>query len=323
MKPTIVIWDGDTLSYRACAATEKRTVEVTHAPTGKTKIFKTRTECKASLAARQKVFEPDVYKFKDLQEPEPLSHALNIMKNQISKVNDTLFADEYLICLSGKSNFRDQLPLPSRYKGNRDDLIRPLNLKDAKMYLYKHHPSLLALHREADDDLIIKGYEYQAKGYEVILASQDKDSRGYSGLTLLDFTQENPKLETMPDFGYLEDTGKKITGAGFLWFAFQWLNGDPTDNYKPAELSRKKFGEKSAYYLLKDTKDEKEAIEIVVKQYKEWYGNGVKYVDCFGVERFVKHDFLLDIYYKSCRMMSSEDDPLDYKIMLQKYGVEL
>ena len=323
MKPTIVIYDGDALSYRASAATEKRTVEVTHVPTGKTKIFKTRTECKAALNAKQKVFEPDVYKFKDLQEPEPISHTINIMKNQISKINDALFADEYLICLSGKTNHRDDLPLPSKYKGNREGLIRPLNLQEAKMHLYKHHPSLVALHREADDDLIIKGYEYQAKGYEVILASQDKDARAYSGLTLLDFTQDNPKLELMPEFGYLEDTGKKITGVGFLWFAMQWLNGDSTDNYKPSELSRKKFGEKSAYYLLKDSKNEKEAIEAVVKQYKDWYGNGVKYVDCFGVERFVKHDFLLDIYYRCARMMTTDDDPLDYRLMLEKYGVTL
>lgn len=323
MKPTIVIWDGDTLSYRACAATEKRTVEVTHVPTGKTKIFKNRTECKDRLKELGKEFDTEVYKFKDIQTPEPVSHATHIMKTQIEKTNDLLFADEYLICLSGKSNFRDNLPLPSKYKGNREDTLRPLNLKEGKMYLYKNHPSLLALHREADDDLIIKGYEYQAKGYNVILCSQDKDSRAYSGLTLYDFTQESPVLETMPDFGYLEDTGKKIYGAGFLWFAFQWLNGDPTDNYKPAELSRKKFGEKSAYVLLKDAKDEKEAIEVVINQYANWYGNGVKYVDCFGVEHFVKHKELLQLYYRCARMMAHEDDDLCLDKLLNKYGVQL
>lgn len=323
MKPTIVIWDGDTLSYRACAATEKRTVEVTHVPTGKTKIFKNRTECKDRLKELGKEFDPVVYKFKDIQTPEPVSHATHIMKTQLEKVNDLLFADEYLVCLSGKSNFRDTLPLPSKYKGNRDDTLRPLNLKEGKMYLYKNHPSLLAKHREADDDLIIKGYEYLAKGYNVILCSQDKDAYAYSGLTLYDFTVESPKLETMPSFGYLLDTGKKITGAGFLWFCFQWLNGDATDNYKPVELARIKFGEKGAYNILKDAKDEKDAIERVIQQYNHWYSNGVKYTDCFGVERFAKVDFLLDIYYKCSRMMSTEDDPLDYRLMCEKYGVDL
>ena len=323
MKPTIVIWDGDTVAYRACAATEKRSVKAIHVPSGKEKIFKNRTECKKRIEELGKEFDPVAYKFEDIQEPEPVSHAIHIMKNQLEKVNDLLFADEYLVCLSGKTNFRDSLPLPSKYKGNREDMLRPLNLKDAKMYLYKHQPSLLANHREADDDLIIKGYEYMEKGYNTILCSQDKDAYAYTGLTLYNFTLESPTLETMPSFGYLLDTGKKITGAGFLWFCFQWLNGDSVDNYKPAELSRKKFGEKSAYYLLKDAKDEKEAIEIVVKQYREWYGKGVKYVDCFGEERFVKDDFLLDIYYKCARMMTTEDDPLDYRLTAKKYGVEL
>lgn len=322
MKPTIVIWDGDTLSYRACAATEKRSVKAIHVPSGKEKIFKTRTECKKRIEELGKEFDPVAYKFEDIQEPEPVSHAIHIMKNQLEKVNDLLFADEYLVCLSGKSNFRDSLPLPSKYKGNREDLLRPLNLKDAKMYLYKHQPSLLANHREADDDLIIKGYEYIDKGYNVILCSQDKDAYAYTGLTLYNFTLDAPTLETMPSFGYLLNTGKKITGAGFLWFCFQWLNGDPTDNYKPAELARVKFGERSAYALLKDAKDEKDAIERVIQQYNHWYGKGVKYTDCFGVERFVNVDFLLDIYYRCARMMQSEDDPLDYRLTCKKYGVD-
>lgn len=323
MKPTIVIWDGDILAYRACAAIEERTVEVTHVPTGKTKIFKNRTECKDRLKALDKEFDPVVYKFKDIQTPEPVSHANHIMKTQLEKVNDLLFADEYLICLSGKSNHRDLLPLPSKYKGNREDMLRPVHLKEGKMYLYKNHPSLIAQHREADDDLIIKGYEYLNKGYNVILASQDKDSRAYSGLTLYDFTLENPVLETMPEFGYLEDTGKKIWGAGFLWFAHQFLNGDTADNYKPSELSRKRFGEKSSYALLKDAKDEKEALEIVINQYKNWYGNGVQYVDCFGETRFVDHKFLLQLYFRCCRMMTTEDDDLDLGKFLNKYGIKL
>jgi hypothetical protein len=322
-KKTIIIYDGDTLSYRASAATEERKVKVIHEPSGKAKVFKNRTECKAAITKAGREFDPVIYKFEDIQEPEPIANTCGIMKNQIQKTNDLLFADEYLLCLSGKSNMRDRLPLPSPYKGNRVDTLRPLNLKDAKMYLYKNHPCIVAQDREADDDLIIKGYEYLEKGYDVILASQDKDSRAYTGLTLYDFTQEVPTLEVMPSFGSLVDTGKKITGSGFIWFAMQWLNGDPTDNYKPSELSRTKFGEKGAYKLLQPAQNEKEAIEIVIRQYKNWYGNGVSYVDCFGEKRFVDHEFLLGLYYKCARMMSHENDKLDFKEMLDKYGVKL
>lgn len=319
----ILIIDGDTLSYRASAAIEKRTVEVLHVPSGKTKTFNTRTEFKQSLEAKNKQFDANIYKFKDVQEPEDISHALHIMKKQIEGFRDTLFADEYLVCLSGKSNFRDNLALPSKYKGNRTDMIRPLHLKEAKRYLYTSHPSLLANHREADDDLIIKGYEYLEKGYTPILISQDKDAYAYSNLTLYDYTKETPELKTIPDgLGelYITNNGT-VKGIGFIWFVFQWINGDPTDNYKPTELSRKKFGEKTAYKFLKDCTDEKQALEVAVKLYNEWYGKGVSYVDCFGEKHFVKDDTIRDLYFKCARMMCHENDTLCSKEFLERYGL--
>ena len=310
---TIVIWDSDSLAYRATAATEARSVEVTHVPTNKTKIFKNRTECKAHLESIGKIFEPDVYKFRDIQEPEPISHTIKIMKNIIEKTNDKLFADEYLMCIEGKGNFRTLLPYPSAYKGNRTG-IRPLNLKEAKMHLYKQHPSYVAQGCEVDDAVIFKGYEYLRKGYNVILASQDKDAMSATGLSLYDFTDDTAEVITIPDFGYLEDTGKKVRGVGFIWLCYQMVRGDTIDNLNPSEIARKRFGDKSAYYLLKDAKDKQEALQLVQQQYKEWYGNGVKYTDCFGVERFVKHDFLLDLYFKGVKMMEAEGDiPCAYK----------
>jgi hypothetical protein len=322
MKPTIVIWDSDSLAYRAAAATETRSVEVLHVPTGKTKVFKNRTECKDRLKALGKEFDPEVYKFKDIQEPEPLSHTIKIMNSIIEKTNEKLFADEYLLCIEGKNNFRATLPYPSAYKGNRTG-IRPLNLKPAKLSLYKNHPNYVAQGFEVDDAVIFKGYEYLDKGYNVILASQDKDAMSASGLSLYDFTKEDAEVETIPDFGYLLDEGKKVSGKGFIWLCYQIVRGDVVDNLNPSEIARKKFGDKSAYYLLKDAKDKMEALELVKKQYKDWYGNGTKYIDCFGVERFVHYDFLLDLYFKGVKMMEKEGEiPCAYKFF-ESHGVQL
>lgn len=322
MKPTIVIWDSDSLAYRAAAATEARSVEVTHVPTNKTKIFKNRTECKEHLENIGKTFEPDVYKFRDIQEPEPIAHTIKSMKNIIEKTNGKLFADEYLMCIEGKGNFRASLPYPSHYKGNRTGL-RPLNLKEAKMHLYRHHPSYVAQGCEVDDAVIFKGYEYLKNGYNVILASQDKDAMSATGLSLYDFTNDAAEVLTVPDFGYLEDTGKKVKGVGFLWLCYQMVRGDTVDNLNPSEIARKRFGDKSAYALLKDAKNRQEALQLVQQQYKEWYGNGVKYVDCFGVERFVHYDFLLDLYFKGVKMMENENEiPCAYKFY-EKHGITL
>lgn len=323
MSKTIVIYDGDTLAYRASAAIEKRSIKVKHNPTGKTKVFKNRTLFKEHMLTAGKEITDD-YSIEDIQESEPIENCLHILKSQIKRINEDLFADEYLICLSGKANFRDALPLPSKYKGAREGLVRPIHLKDAKNYLYKNHPSLLAKMAEADDDLLIKGYEYLNNGYTIILAGCDKDSYSASGLHLYDFTKDNPQVELVPyGVGYLKDTGKKITGRGFMWLAYQWILGDLTDCFCPYELTNVRFGAKTAYKLLKDLTTEKELIEAVINQYKKWYPNSFEYTAWNG--DIIQGDYKqqMQLYLKCAKMMTTEDDDLDLGKFLDKYGVTL
>lgn len=322
MSKIIAIYDGDSLAYRASAILDNRSVLAEHLPSGRTKVFKNKTELKDTVISKGLEFNPDDYLITEQQNPEPLANVCQIVKNQIKKINSDLFADEYLMCLSGKQNFRDRLELPSKYKGQRDDLMRPFHLKATKNYIWKNHPALLADDREADDDLIIKGHEYLKKGYLPILVNQDKDAYSASGLTLYDFTEENPVTELVPDFGSLWDTGKKITGRGFLWLMFQMVNGDSADNWKPSELSGKKYGEKSAYKLLKDCKTKQEALVAVICQYKSWYPNPVTYEDWTGKEQTKDFMGLLDLYFKCARMMQHSRDQLMFKDFCKEHGVE-
>lgn len=323
MSKIITIFDGDSLAYRASAILDHRSILAEHLPSGRTKVFKNKTELKETVLAKGLEFNPDNYSITEQQDPEPLANVCQIIKNQVNKINSDLFADDYLICLSGKINFRDRLPLPSKYKGQRDDLIRPVHLKDAKAYLWKSHPSLLANDREADDDLIIKGYEYLAKGYTPIIVGQDKDAFSAGGLTLWDFTQDNPKLDLVPDLGSLWDTGKKIDGRGFIWLMFQMVNGDTADHWKPSELSGKKYGEKSAYKLLKDCTSKFEALEKVIQQYKTWYPEAVTYTDWTGKDHCKDYKDILQMYFYCARMMQYETDDLNFVDFCNKYGVQL
>jgi len=323
MSKIIAIYDGDALAFRASAVVDNRSVLVQHLPSGRTKEFENRTEFKDLLKSKDMVFNPDDYKIDDQQNPEPLINVYKILKNQINSINSAVFADDYLICLSGKNNFRDTLPLPSKYKSNREGLMRPVHLKAAKTFLWRNHPSLLADNREADDDLIIKGYEYLNKGYIPILVSQDKDAYSASGLNLYDFTADDPILELVPDFGLLWDTGKKITGRGFIWLMFQMVNGDIADHWKPSEIAGKKYREKSAYKLLKDCKTEYEALTKVVNQYKEWYPKPFDYVDWTGKKSRADYKDMFQLYFKCARMMQHETDDLNAAEFCRTYGVEL
>lgn len=321
----IVLIDGDILAFRASAAIEKRNVEITHNKSGKIKVFGTRTEFKKFLTNKGFEYKQEDYSFKDIQEAEEPVNAFSIMKNQVKNIVDELWADEYLICLSGKTNFRDDLPLPSKYKGKRTSMLRPLHLTACKMYLYKNHPAVAAEFKEADDDLNIYGYKYLAKGYTPYIATIDKDAWASSGLTLYDFTKDTPEPFLVPQFGEIHycDNAKKVKGSGFLWFCFQWILGDNTDNFNPAELAKVKFGEKSALKLLQNCKGEKEALEVCLDKYKQWYPEFITYTDWSGKEHVANYKTIADMYFKCCRMMETEDDELDLKKFVMKYGIEL
>jgi hypothetical protein len=324
---TIILYDGDSIAFRAAAVTETRTVDITHIKSGRTKEFKTRTELKKQVEQKGLVYNKEDFTYEDKRVAQPIQNTLAILKNQIKRINEDLFADDYLICLSGKSNFRDSLPLPTKYKGSRIGIEKPINLLEAKMYLWKNHPSLLANNREADDDLIIKGYEYLNKGYEVILASQDKDAFAYTGLNLYDFTQEKPELKLVPDFGSLwineQNKLKTVKGNGFIWFCFQWLFGDPADDYNPCDIAKIKYGQMSAYKLLNNCKTHQEALQAVISMFKVWYPQKFTYTAWDGSMHEADYVSMLQLYFRCARMMTTENDTLDLIEFLDKYGVKL
>jgi hypothetical protein len=323
MSKVIAIYDGDILAFRASAAVEKRTVKVTHISSDKSKVFDTRTQFKDFLKDKGKEYIKEDYTFEDLQEAEPIANCLSILKNQIEKINDTLFADEFIIGVGGKGNFRDSLPLPKKYKGNREGGIKPIHLDAAKKYLIKYHNAIVVNKHEVDDLLIYRGYEYLDKGYIPIIVGVDKDSYSHSGLTMYNFTHENPELELIPELGELREVKSGIKGTGLKFLAYQWICSDPVDNYCAYDLSSIKFGPKSAYKVLKDCKDEKEVIEAVINQFKTFYPEPFKYKDWQGIEHDSDWKGMMQLYYQCCQMMRTKDDKLDSKEFISKYNKEV
>lgn len=323
MSKVIAIYDSDAIAYRASAVVDKRQVEVHHLPSSRKKIFNTRTEFKEMLADKGIEFNKDDYEFTDSVIPGELPTAIAIMRNQIERINLDLFADEVLMCIQGRTNFRDLLPLPSKYKGSRAGTIRPTWLRECKMYLYKEYPSFVVGNYEVDDAVAFKGYEYLKKGYVPVIIGVDKDAYSYSGLNIYDYTKEQPKVELIPDFGSLYEENKKIKGRGFIWLMFQLILGDQSDCYKPTELAGIKYGEKSAYAVLKNCTTKKEALEVVIEQYKRWYPTPVTYTDWSGKKQTKDYKQLLQLYFSCARMMQYEGDKLDFKKFCKEHQVNL
>lgn len=200
--------------------------------------------------------------------------------------------------------------------------MRPLLRHDCKELIKGKYKAIVIDGEEVDDAVIWMGYEYLAKGYEVVIVTSDKDANAYSGLSLFNYTLAKPEIVLIPELGELHlDDKNKVRGLGFLFYCFQLLNGDSTDNFKPSELSGNKFGEKSAYALLKDCKSKQEALTVVIKQYKEWYPIKFKYKDCFNKKQDATWLTLISLYHQCVRMKETKDDKLDFKSFALRYGI--
>ena len=307
--------DADLIAYRSAAVCEQRSVIVKHLKSGKVKEFPTRTDFKQFLKDKQFEYAVEDYDFTDLQEPMPVSHALHVVKSQLETFKQRFKPEVFRVILSGKNNFRDVLPLPKKYKGNRVDSIRPLLLSDCKRYLVEQCKAEVVDNLEADDAVIFYGYEYERLGYDVIVATIDKDSKAYSGLSIWDFTHIDSEPELIGDLGYLKDTEQGVKGTGFLWYCFQMLLGDTTDYYRPFEYFGIKYGEKSIYKYLSGCETKADALSRVIAKYKELLPDGFDYIDWQGVlHSNCDYKYWLNLYHQCVRMKETRDGILDFEI---------
>lgn len=324
MKRVLLI-DFDTPCYASASVTQERQIEVLHKPTGLTKMFGTRTELKERLKQLDKLdkLETD-YEIKDIQIPEPVANTCHVLKSLVKNYIADTNPDSVEFFISGKDNFREALELPSKYKDNRKDMLRPVNLKDVRQYAINKYKPMVCDGYEADDAIVFRGYEILNQGDMPILAVIDKDAFAYSGLYVYNPDHPDRGVKQLPDLGSLWlDDKNKVRGEGFLWYCFQHLNGDTTDNFKPTEICGVRFGEKSAYKLLKDCQTKQEALQKVVEQFKVWYPLPVTYKDWEGKEQTKNYLEIAQLYFKCCRMKVTKNDDLDFVKFCKQHGVKL
>lgn len=324
MSKRIAIIDLDTPCFAASSVTEERSILVTHQPSQIQKKFKNRTEFKELLKSKDKLDKLGEYSIVDQQEPEPIENACQVLKQMVKNYEAAVGASESMFFISGKGNFRDELELPHKYKSNRTDMIRPLLLSDVKQFAIHKYRAQVTNGYEPDDAIIFTAYDLKARGYEPVIISVDKDSLAYSGLLL--YNQDKPEqgVIELPEFGslWIDEKGK-VRGMGFVWYCFQNLLGDKTDFFCPTDICNVKFGEKSAYKLLKDCKTESEALQVVIDQFRKWYPEITTYTAWNGKEYSKSYLELLDLYFKCCRMKSHEFDELNFLEFAEPYGVKL
>lgn len=318
MSKTIVVIDGDIVAFRCAAANEKRSIKATHKTTGQEIVCAHRTAFKEQI---RDVFQPEEFDIIDVQTAEDISHAIHGMKTTVAALKKSCNADEVEIYLSGKNNFRDSLPLPTKYKDREG--IKPTQLKDCRKYLEEKMGAIIVDNWEVDDKLAMRCHEGLQQGIKTIAATIDGDQNGVAGWMYNWNKHSEPFL--VQGFGeiHLVKDNKDFDGYGRKFFYAQWVLGDSVDVFKPCEVAKKKFGVVAMYNLLKDCKNDKEAVQAVYNQYKAWYGLEVNYTDWQGIEHIkVPLTAFMNMYAQCCHMLRFEGDIFDTEKLLNKLKIE-
>ena len=167
---------------------------------------------------------------------------MEFILNECSFYNSTGLYEVYI---TGKKNFRNNIAVTHKYKGNRKDAEKPLHLPYIRQHLVTKYNAIVSAGEEADD-LIIK--EATKIGPKVVIASADKDM-----LQLAAY-----------HFNFNKNEWKTVDAIeGLQFFYTQILTGDNADNIKGLY----RVGPKKAEKILKGITEERELWNTVVKAY--------------------------------------------------------
>ena len=272
MSKRLLIVDGDLVAYRHAAAAETRTIIAKHLKSSREKEFKTRTELKKFLTEKNIEFKAEDYEITDHQHPVDISFAISTVNASIEKLLENTWCDELEIYIGSGKTFRHSLPLPSPYKDNREDTIKPVHLAAVRNHLKrKYKAKAVDNGLEVDDVVTIRSYECLQNDQEAVLASVDKDSYQCQGISLYNWTEEEPKIHLIPTIGHLRKVKSTIKGDGLIFLALQVLSGDLADTYKPYELSKISYGPAKAMKALEGCTTEQEILRKVISEFKRLY----------------------------------------------------
>lgn len=183
----------------------------------------------------------------DLYPQDAKSKVVELVEYILEQTIDLPFPSksDYIVYLTGKTNFRFDIAKSYPYKGNRAATEKPIHLGVARDHMVEMYDAIVSDNEEADD-LIAK--EAAAQDYKCVVASIDKD------------------MLQLPcwHFNFGKSTWSKVSEfEGTLFFYTQLLTGDTADNIKGLHG----IGPKKAEKLLTDCKDEDELWDAVFKAY--------------------------------------------------------
>lgn len=330
----VAVLDMDMYKYKAASAGETRSIIVSHVPSGRQKTFKNKTEFKGrgkkiggwlGEVNQQREeegktpFSLEEFEIEDVQTPEPLENVLHTVKMMVDSTLKALNTTRYKAFIGEGDGFRLEKSTLMKYKGSREDTNKPVLLDEVVKYIKKKYKPTLVTDVEADDKIVMEAY----KKPDHVVVAEDKDAMG---CPIKVFNPFKPELGVVDCdcFGelWIAPNGKDVKGKGRLWLYFQTAYGDPTDNYRNTSATSKQCGEKTVYNKMKDCKNDKEALQVVVDIYKNLYPEPTVAKGWRGDDIEVDWMYVMKENWTMARMLRFEGDDVDIVDVLDKLEVD-
>lgn len=325
---TTLVWDYDYIKYSVGSIAETRSIVVTHKQSGDEKEFKTRTEFYGHYKKKEGGWLAEVntkrdtplladdFLIEDKQVAQPVEYALRAVKTHIESVVAKLDAKNYYGYIGKGDSWRVGASTILKYKGNRQDSLRPIHLEAIEDYLYKFHAAEEIRHLEADDKTVMDCTEDP----ELVLIGCDKDYRGCNLILFNPDTMGQP--EKISGFGKLYiGADKKVRGEGRVWLYHQILSNDTSDNYAANSASSVKWGEKSSYAILSKCSNDKQALEGMIEGYKILYPTKTEITGWRGDKFDIDWLYVMQENFTMAKMMRFENDHTIVTELLKKLGI--
>ena len=198
---------------------------------------------------------------------EPLSFTLHSVKRLIESILEDTKADDYRIFLSGKGNFREEVAVTKKYKGNRDALHKPIHYQEIRDYLLDIWQAEEVEGMEADDAMGIAQWEDLSSIFDTERTLADNYTEVYAGTIIASLDKD---MNMIPGWHYNWRTKVKEfideKTANYNFYK-QLLMGDPTDNIQGVP----KIGEKTAEKILANCTTDAEMLDAVMDAYYVGY----------------------------------------------------
>lgn len=326
---TQIVWDYDYMKYAIGSVSEKRSVVITHKQSGNQKEFKTRTEFyghykkkEGGWLAEQNLKREtpwiiDDFTIEDKQTPLPLPHAITATKRHIEGVLTRLEATSYYGYIGKGDSWRVGASTILKYKGGREDLLKPIHLESIEDYLKKNHAAEEIRGLEADDQVVIDC----TANPNLILVGVDKDYRGCA-VTLFN-PDKMGSPEKIEGFGKLYiGSDKQVRGEGRIFLYHQVMSGDSSDGYYANSASDVKWADKSSFAVLNKCSNDKQAFQAMVDAYKTLYPKEKVIAGWRGDSISVNWKYVMNENFQMAHMLRHEDDFFNLDKTLNKLGIE-